>query len=430
MSGLSSFIYNSSGKSFRVGLKSGTVSTPVGYNGSATVTLAASNTITATSLVLGDQDAGRDNGSATLHLGGANTINASTITVGNNRNNATLDFATASSTATFRGTNAGLNPVSNWNVGTGFALGNGNSQIWTDSVDLSNGTVDALVTTLTIGQTSFGTNTTRSSVLNASFTLGATTGSNFTVNTLNIGQTTSSGGTYGGLLASNGTFTLNSANGTVNATTINLATNTLLATDASHDPTPTVNGTFNLTNGTLNATTLQRGSQTGGVAAPTVAFNWTNGTIQNISGGNLTISNVPVTLLSGTHTFNATAASNGNITLDSASPIGGATFGISKTGPGTLTTSAANTYSGGTVIAGGTLALAPASGTNNIPSSAFINVGAGAAFNVSAVNTGTGNQFALNGTGTQSTSQILGGGGTVTGAVKIANGAHVVRRDQ
>ncbi len=422
MSGLSNFVYNSSSKNFRAGLRA--ASSIGGFNPSTTVTLAANNTITAATFGVNDNDLGRDNGSATIHLGGANTIDASTINVGTNRANATLDFANPASTATFRGTSGNSSPVTNWNVGTGYSVSNINSQTWADSVDLSNGTVDAIVGTLTIGQTSLGGSTSRSSVLNASFTLGATSGSNFTVSTLNIGQTTStSGSTYGGLLASNGTFTLNSASGTVNATTINLATNTLVASNASNNPTPTVSGTFNLTNGTLNATTIQRGSQTSGNATPTVAFNWATGTIQNISGGNLTITSVPITLLSGTHTFNATAAVNGNITLDSASPIGGATFGITKTGLGQLTTSATNTYSGGTVISGGTLALTPASGTNNIASSVFINVGSASTFSVANVG-GTGNNsFALHGNGNQTTSQIIGGTGTVTGAMAIANGA-------
>ena len=95
---------------------------------------------------------------------------------------------------------------------------------------------------------------------------------------------------------------------------------------------------------------------------------------------------------------------------------------LTKNGTGAWTLSGPSSFTGITTISSGTLALAPASGTNNIASSKSITVGAGATFSIANVG-GTGaNAFALNGTGNQSTSQILGGVGTVTGAVKIASG--------
>ena len=103
--------------------------------------------------------------------------------------------------------------------------------------------------------------------------------------------------------------------------------------------------------------------------------------------------------------------------------ISGASKALTKTGSGVIVLAGSNSYSGGTTISVGTLALAPVSGTNNIASSKFINVGTGTTFSVANVG-GTGaNAFALNGTGNQSTSQILGGSGNVTGAMAISNGA-------
>jgi len=85
---------------------------------------------------------------------------------------------------------------------------------------------------------------------------------------------------------------------------------------------------------------------------------------------------------------------------------------LTKEGSGTLTLSAANTYSGETKVIAGTLKLSTA-GNNNIPNSAKIIVGGGAILDVSAV-TGTGGFQVVNG-------QTLGGSGTVTGGNATIN---------
>lgn len=129
---------------------------------------------------------------------------------------------------------------------------------------------------------------------------------------------------------------------------------------------------------------------------------------------------------SGARTLTLTGSNAGANTF--AMILGDSSAGatsLTKSGAGQWVLSAANTYSGATTISGGsgsTLTLT-ASGTNNIASSKSITVGTNATFSVANVG-GTGaNAFALNGTGNQSTSQILGGNGTVTGAVAISNGA-------
>src|SRR5205814_9500145 len=110
-------------------------------------------------------------------------------------------------------------------------------------------------------------------------------------------------GTVTGTYVANGTFTINNAAGTLNATTITLADNTI--TDAGTQ-TKTVSGTLALTDGTVKATTIQRGS-TAGTATATLALNWAGGTVQNTDGANLSVTGVPVNLsTAAAHTFNVT----------------------------------------------------------------------------------------------------------------------------
>jgi len=118
----------------------------------------------------------------------------------------------------------------------------------------------------------------------------------------------------------------------------------------------------------------------------------------------------PMSLGSGTFTFQA-ADMNGNpnnITL--LNPLTGLGGTLNKTGGGALLLSATNTYSGSTLVNGGTLAL----GANGSIASPIIFVGSGTVFDVSAVSGG----FVL-------TNQTLAGSGVVTGAVSVASGATI-----
>ncbi len=358
LSGLSNFAFNASSNIFRVGYKSGTTNTNVTTIASQTVTLAASNTITASVLGVGDTGGSSHGGNSTLLLGAANILNVGSINVGFvGRSDATLDFNAASSAVTIRNTN-GIDAVSSWNIGL---INTPTAATFTDSVNLSNGTVDALVTSMTIGLAAPSTGSNRTGTTNASFTMA---GGTLTTDTMNLGQFTGvSGTTVTGTMAANGTFTLNSASGTLNVTTLNLATNTTLATGGTRN----VSGIFNLTNGTLNATTIQKGSQTG-TATATTAFNWTNGIISNISGGDLAIINTPITLFSGNHTFDISGSNAA--TLDANSAIGGGAFDITKSGSGTLTFNASNTYTGINIIGAGTLAVTT---ENNLGQSTLAN---------------------------------------------------------
>jgi fibronectin-binding autotransporter adhesin len=123
----------------------------------------------------------------------------------------------------------------------------------------------------------------------------------------------------------------------------------------------------------------------------------------------------PMSLLgTGVFTFQ-TADMNGNpnnITLTSSGVLSGpSSCTLNVTGSGTLTLSATNTYTGATLVNGGTLAL----GANSALASTPIVVGSGTKFDVSAVSAG----FTL------ANFQTLSGSGVVTGAVSVASGATI-----
>jgi len=112
-------------------------------------------------------------------------------------------------------------------------------------------------------------------------------------------------------------------------------------------------------------------------------------------------------LTGGTFTFQAAdlIGNPNNISLSGALSGPG---NLSKTGGGTLLLSAANTYSGNTLVNGGVLAV----DVNGSLTSPVIIVGSGSTFDVSAVSGG----FQLSGI------QTLSGSGVVTGAVAVASG--------
>ena len=97
------------------------------------------------------------------------------------------------------------------------------------------------------------------------------------------------------------------------------------------------------------------------------------GDIANLSPNTQTI-NLPLTLIGGSRTIDTAA---GNVTIAGSIGQSGGGFGITKTGPGTLVLSGANTYSGGTTVNQGTLVVANASA---LPNGTGLTVGAGRRF--------------------------------------------------
>ena len=197
------------------------------------------------------------------------------------------------------------------------------------------------------------------------------------------------------------------------------------------NPNPTVSGSFNnyvITGGTnivggfflgnsngspgtinfTNAATIYVGSQ---------GINWNGAATLNVTlnnGGLFGASTswsglVPMKLNSGTFTFQA-ADQAGNAQDISLSGVLSGSGSLTKTGNGTLTLSAAETYTGNTVILGGTLA-----------------VGAGGSLTSSRIVVGNGTTFDVSQSGslTLGASQTLAGFGTVAGQVLAGNSSTI-----
>jgi len=355
MTGLGGFVFNSATQVFRVGALSGVTTSGSGApNGNF---LASNNSsITTSSFLLADQSGSGTGGTHTFRLGETTALNADSINIGaSGRSNATLNFNTGLTAPeiTIRGTD-GSSAVTTWEVGR---VANFTTGTWTANVDLSAGEIDALVTNLRIGITNPTGQTGRAGTQNSTFTMGK---GSLGVSNLVIGEhsgTGSAGGTY----SANGTFTLNHADGLVTAQSIRLAENTGSVTGG----TRSVSGTLNLQAGTIEAAEIRLGDQTAASPASiTRNFNFSGGTVRNIDGGDLTISNLPVNLTGfGTRVFEATAGQS--ITIGSDSVISGA-GGFTKAGAGTLVIESSSTYTGDTLVSAGTLLVSGALGNTAV----------------------------------------------------------------
>jgi autotransporter-associated beta strand protein len=356
MSGLTNFVFDNPNKEVGVhlsGSRVNSINTIVG-----TLTLASNSTVNAANLVVGDfgPSGVAGGGRSILNLGNGTTIlnigpNATQgrINVGySGRSRADLVLA-AGGNLTIRGFGGGSTPLPEFMIGLGANSNSTNN--FTDTVNFSAGTVNAIVTRLDLS-TSDNASGGRGGGNTSNFTLGATSGpEGFTVETLNIGRIIGGGVGLVQPFSSTATFTINNPSGVLNATTINLAENTITDTSAT---AKTVTATLALTSGTIKATTIQLGTQ-GGTATVNRSLAWANGTIENPTGGDTAINGIPIVLSSGTHTFNATGSNA--ITLDTDSIISGAGFGVTKEGTGTVLFNGANTYTGDTTVNAGTLEI-------------------------------------------------------------------------
>jgi autotransporter-associated beta strand protein len=130
--------------------------------------------------------------------------------------------------------------------------------------------------------------------------------------------------------------------------------------------------------------------------------------IVNKSTANQTIANAIVLQAS---TIFSTATTGG---LSLGGLISGASGGINKTGPGTLTLAGANTFAGLTTISAGTIALGAAGGATNTPlgttAGGTLVKGTGAALDLSGFTLGTAEAVTLIGTGVDGTGALTNSG--------------------
>ena len=403
LSGLTTFTYNQAAQGFTVGGASG---------GGNTVDLklsAASNAITASAVQIGGGSSGTLN-TAALDLGAVNTINTASLQLGQYRvGSSTLDFQSGltHATVTLRGTGGGLTPVT-----TVLVNQDSNGSPTTGSLDLSGGTVDAIVNNFTVG--SAATNGSPTTTV----TMGAGT---VNVNTLTLGYSSNTNAS-----ANVTTSTFNQNAGTVLANALTFGTRT--GTNGVGTTLDTLAGTYNLgtsaTTSLLSAMGIAIGTSTDAAASRQV-LNFNNGTIENydpalgqagsagaaggpittaadltiggITGGGAGGNNTTLTInlaSTGTHTFNAEAGRS--ITVASTALITGA-GSLTKAGAGNLTLAGTASHTGATAVSAGAL---------------FVN---GALTGTSGVTVASGG--------------TLGGGGTITtgsnGGVTVASGGHL-----
>ena len=347
--GLSSFTANLGTGTFRLGdANSGTED-----NGS-TFKLAATNTITAATIRVGDGAGGIFN--HTLQLGsGLNNLNADTINVGSAgttvRSSGTINFDAGDTTGvvSFRASD-GINRTTLNMVNTS----GGTAGDIASTINLLGHSADLLVSTLTMANRSTSTGA-------ATATLSFNTGI-LDVTTLNIASRTGAG-------TGNATGTLNISGGTANIGAVNMAVNTSAG--------GTVLANINLSGGTValgainmaNAgasRTVSSNLNISGTAAVTFGGNVTrtggagteNAAI-NLTGGSLNAGGFSVGSGTAGISFNADAGTLTNL----AELNGGTGSGLNKANAGTLTLGNGNTYSSGTTLNTGTIVAANTTGS-------------------------------------------------------------------
>ncbi|MFM8494487.1 MAG: beta strand repeat-containing protein, partial [Planctomycetia bacterium] len=338
--GLGTFTFNRAARSFSVqNINATGVTSVLDMNLAAGGSSGGTNTITAASIQVGAAalSDGNSGSQARLHLGTSNTFNTGSIQVGGFNAGGTVDFQAGltSPSLTLRGTD-GTSAMTTWTIGetsSGTRTGQG-------VVNLTGGSLDALVTDLRIGRQIAASNVNDTSTL----TMPAGT---LTASTLSMAVKTNSG-------TPTLTSTLNQSGGTVSIGTITLG-------DGGGTQAAVLVPTYNLTGGSLAATTIGAGAGTSYNTSSTLrTLNVNGGTVRNRAGTSLTIDGLDAT--SSGRINLAIGASGGafeadagqSITIGANTAVTGA-GGLTKTGAGTLIIGTTAAYAGATTVSDGTL---------------------------------------------------------------------------
>ncbi|QDU28454.1 Hemolysin, chromosomal [Anatilimnocola aggregata] len=340
----------------------------IDFSNASSVTLTASNLLLGTNILNTQGNSTGDNTRGTLLLSkaGTNSIAATTVVVGNSTasgHNNNTDFGSEAA----NGNRIVLGNAQN-NLSTNTLTVGGLKSLGLVRFDASGGTLtlqgnSVATTTLLIGD-----NNASGTGVNSAALMDLSNGTfNGTLGNVTLGRHGGGGGGGSGV----GTLTMDAGN--VTASSLTLGNPSLAGTSTNPNNTA---GTLNLNGGTFTVNGTIQNSNGAGSAAGTANvnldggtlqfitltrangpfnFNFSSGTIQNVVNQNLTISNVVINLLtSDPHTFEIDATRLG--TVASTATITGA-GSLEKDGDGTLQLNSSNTYSGTTNLNDGRLVL-------------------------------------------------------------------------
>lgn len=334
LSGLSDFTFNQSTKNFVIQ----PITAATASINTLNLAKAGSNTVTAAIVTVGGAS-GTSQGTGhegRLGLGTTNTFNTATFNIGGFNGSGLISYQSGLTTPSLklRGTD-GISAATTWKIGetsSGTRSGQG-------VVNLTGGSLDALVTDLIIGRHIAGANNADSSSLNIP-------SGSLTASTILLAEKTGTGSpTLTSILTQGG--------GSVTVGTLTLGK------DAAGGSTPRLLPTYQLNGGTLMATDILAG--TGAFTADSArTLALAGGTLRNKASTSLTIDGVNTTA-GGRITVSTTASSTihadatRSVTLGSNTALTGSSP-LSKTGPGALIINgASSTYTGTLTVNNGSL---------------------------------------------------------------------------
>ena len=356
LSGIDAFTFNRATRAFNIQTVNVTSTTTISdLNLAKSGASGGTNAITASAMLVGGGNSDGNNGNtARLHLGTNNSIHSTSLQVGGFNAGGIIDFQSGLSTPylKLRGTD-GTSAMSSWKIGetsSGSRRGEG-------TVNLSGGSLDALV-----GDLSIGRHLSNASIDDTS-SLSMPSGSLVATNIVLAEKTGTGTPTL--------TSTMTQAGGMVSTTTLTLGKDAAAGASARLLPSYHLNG------GTLHATTITAG--TGAYAANSARnLNLAGGTLRNAAGTDLSIQGLDSST-AGRINLNVTASSSihadaeHSVTLANFSQLSG-TGPLSKTGAGSLFINAnSSSFSGTLTVSDGTLGGASSLGGS-------LNVQSGASF--------------------------------------------------